>query len=94
MSSHLPLASLEPGTRGVVVGVVADGPIGRRLLDLGFSANTEVQVVRRAPLGDPSVYQLRGTQLCLRRTEALLVQVLPLREGIPAAADLGDTEAA
>jgi len=34
-------------------------------------------MVRNAPLGDPVIYELRGTQLCLRRSEARLVQVRP-----------------
>lgn len=49
--------------------------MGRRLADLGFLPGTEVRVVRRAPLGDPTVFELRGFQLCLRRSEAALVRV-------------------
>ena len=71
------LAELEAGEEGVVLGVDASTPIGRRLLDLGFVPGTRVTVVRNAPLGDPVVYELRGTRLCLRRSEARLVQVRP-----------------
>ena len=53
-------------------------PVSRRLLDLGFVPGTRVRVLRRAPLGDPTVYELRGTQLCLRRSEAARVWVRPL----------------
>lgn len=61
---------------------VGDGsPVTRRLLDLGFVPGTHVVVVRRAPLGDPTLYELRGTQLCLRRSEAERVQVRPLAPG-------------
>jgi ferrous iron transport protein A len=69
------LAALAPGTRAVVVGVADDTPVGRRLADLGFVPGTEVRVVRRAPLGDPVAYELRGTCLCLRRSEADRVRV-------------------
>jgi ferrous iron transport protein A len=69
------LAELAPGVRAQVEGVDAAGPIGQRLLDLGFLPGTEVRLVRRAPLGDPSLYELRGTQLCLRRGEAARVRV-------------------
>jgi Fe2+ transport system protein FeoA len=34
-----------------------------------------VLAVRRAPLGDPTVYEFRGTRLCLRHSEARRVQV-------------------
>jgi len=73
----LPLTELEPGQRAVIEAVDISTPIGRRLQDLGFVAQTSVTMVRNAPLGDPVIYELRGTQLCLRRSEARLVQVRP-----------------
>jgi ferrous iron transport protein A len=70
-----PLASLPVGGRGVILAVRAGDAVGQRLLDLGLVPGTPVEVLRRAPLGDPSVYELRGTQLCLRRSEAERVRV-------------------
>jgi len=32
-------------------------------------------VIRRAPLGDPTVFELHGYQLCLRRSESARVRV-------------------
>ena len=69
------LADLEPGDAACVERVDSGSAIGRRLLDLGFVPGTEVRVVRRAPLGDPVEYELRGYRLCLRRTEALRIEV-------------------
>jgi Fe2+ transport system protein FeoA len=69
------LADLEPGSDARVEAVEADTPIGRRLLDLGFVPGTPVRVLRRAPLGDPVEYELRGYRLCLRRSEALRIRV-------------------
>ncbi len=64
-----------------MVEAVADGsPVSARLLDLGFVPGTEVRALRRAPLGDPTLYELRGTQLCLRRSEAERIQVRALPE--------------
>ena len=71
------LAELPPGGSAVVERVDTTTPIGRRLEDLGFVAGTRVTVVRHAPLGDPVLYELRGTRLCLRKREARLVQVRP-----------------
>jgi Fe2+ transport system protein FeoA len=34
-------------------------------------------VLRRAPMGDPVSYELRGTRICLRRTEAVRILVKP-----------------
>ncbi len=74
----LSLAALGPGSAGVIAEVRAGDPVGERLLDLGLLPGTTVRVLRRAPLGDPTVYELRGYQLCLRRTEADRVHVRPL----------------
>lgn len=73
----LVLTTLRPGTACVVHSVDAEDALGRRLLDLGFVPGTEIRVVRRAPLGDPVEYELRGTRLCLRWTEAARIRVLP-----------------
>jgi ferrous iron transport protein A len=59
----------------VILDVERDTPEGRRLADLGFVRGTTVRVSKRAPLGDPTVYDLRGYRLCLRRTEADRVRV-------------------
>ena len=69
------LADLEPGQRAIVEAVRAPGALGRRLQDLGFVPGTPVSLLRRAPLGDPGVYELRGYRLCLRRSESDRVQV-------------------
>ena len=69
------LSDLGPGEPAVVESVTAPGPVGRRLLDLGFLPETPVALRRRAPLGDPSVYEIRGSQLCLRRSEASRIRV-------------------
>jgi Fe2+ transport system protein FeoA len=73
------LADLAPGSRAVVLRVDPDLPIGRRLLDLGFVKDTEIRVLRSAPLGDPVSYEIRGTRLCLRRRDArrVWVKILP-----------------
>lgn len=69
------LADLAPGTEAVVLGVDSSSATGRRLLDLGLLPRTRVRALRRAPLGDPSLYELRGYQLCLRRADACHVRV-------------------
>lgn len=69
------LADLRCGHRATVVGMAAGAPLAtsRRLVDLGFTAGTEVEVVRRAPLRDPVIYRLRDYEICLRRDQATCV---------------------
>jgi len=69
------LCDLASGESAVVAAVSQGGPISERLLDLGFLPGTSVEFVRKAPLGDPLCFALRGYQICLRRSEAALVRV-------------------
>lgn len=72
------LAALSPGQEAVIENVDLTSPVGRRLLDLGFVAGSVVRVVRRAPLRDPIEYEIRGTRICLRRSESELIRVRPV----------------
>lgn len=69
------LLMLETWGRGRVVRVHGEGPAAERLRELGFTPGTDVEFVRRAPLGDPLCFRLRGTELCLRRAEAGNVEI-------------------
>ena len=80
-SAHVTLDALAPGESGVVVGLSGNGPVEERLRDLGLLPGTRVLALRRAPLGDPTEYELSGYRLCLRRTEGERVQVRPLAAG-------------
>jgi ferrous iron transport protein A len=77
--SAIVLAQLAPGQRATVVGTVAQATsaVASRLGQLGFRATAQVDVIRRAPLGDPTIYRVQDTELCLRRREAQLIEVVP-----------------
>lgn len=77
------LTRLRVGAWARVESVDERSPVARRLLDLGFVPGTAIRSIRRAPLGDPTLYELRGTQLCLRRSEADRVRVTPLDAADP-----------
>jgi ferrous iron transport protein A len=78
-TSVVVLAQLAPGQRATVVGPLpeATSEIASRLGQLGFRATAQVEVIRRAPLGDPTIYRIQDTELCLRRREAQLIVVVP-----------------
>lgn len=73
-----PLSSVEVGRRAALCHLAEDGALRARLADLGFVPGTVIEVVRRAPLGDPLELRVRGTHLCLRTGEACGVFVHPL----------------
>jgi ferrous iron transport protein A len=75
LASPVPLSRLVPGQCAQVTAVDQSSPIGRRLFELGFRPGTPLRVIRRAPLGDPTTYELRGSRFCLRRAEAERITV-------------------
>ena len=85
------LCDVPVGAEVVVHSVAAgDAGQGRRLEDLGVIAGTVVRVERRAPLGDPTIYEVRNARLAMRKADAALVWVRALvdeRPGEPAGAD-------
>lgn len=72
-----PLDGLEPGEAGVIVRVDGEPAIARRLMELGLVPGTTVEVVRRAPLGDPLELRIRQIHLSIRLSEAAHVHVEP-----------------
>ena len=69
------LNQLGLGCRGCVVSVGGDPDIRRRLLEMGFTSGADVEVIRRAPLGDPIEFRLRGYCLSLRSEQAEYVLI-------------------
>ena len=69
------LDQLSPGDRGKVIKVAGDADAARRLMEMGLMRGTAVEVVRRAPLGDPLEVKVRGFMLTLRRAEAEHIEV-------------------
>ena len=64
------LSDLKPGEKGVITKVAGDREVRRRLLDMGLTRGTEIIVVRKAPLGDPVEFLLKGYNLSLRKKES------------------------
>lgn len=75
------LHQAKPGTTWKIkaLGQALDDKIRERLMVLGFVPGTRVVVLRRAPLGDPTEYALRGGRISLRRAEAAGIEVIEER---------------
>lgn len=61
---------LTKGEKGVIKLVKGEGVVRRRLFDMGVTPGAEVELVKKAPLGDPLEYKIRNYALTLRKTEA------------------------
>ncbi|OJW06833.1 MAG: hypothetical protein BGO39_23745 [Chloroflexi bacterium 54-19] len=71
----IPLNKITPGTHAKIVGLKATGLLLQRLLAMGFTRECEIKMVKRAPLGDPIQFRVRGSAVSLRSSEAALVLV-------------------
>ena len=69
------LRELKPGRKGRIVKILGDGPIQRRILDMGLVRGAEVEMERVAPLGDPLEVKIKGYHLSLRKEEAARIFV-------------------
>ncbi len=69
---------IEPETFVKVLKVTGQKSSRKRILDMGLTPGTRVEVIRRAPLGDPVEFKLKGYNLTLRKKEAetILVEIV------------------
>ena len=65
-----PLSEARVGTVGVVERVDYPEEISHHLAHLGFLPGTRVEILRRAPAGDPRVYRIDGVEVGLRNETA------------------------
>ena len=56
--------------RQFVGALRANGPIRRRLRDLGLTDGARVVCLQKSPCGDPAAYLIRGAVMALRRQDA------------------------
>ncbi len=75
LAEEVTLDTVPPGSTAEVTRVCGEGPIRRRLLDMGLRPGAEVQVKRLAPLGDPIEITVLDYHLTLRRNEAANIHV-------------------
>lgn len=69
------LSEFEIGERGTVVIVSGEGPIRRRLFDMGVTPSANILLRKKAPLGDPLEITIRGYELTLRKSEAACIMM-------------------
>ena len=69
------LKEMKPGEIAVVKKVHGEGGLRRRILDMGIIRGSQLEMVKRAALGDPIEVKIKGYDLSLRQTEAALVEV-------------------
>jgi ferrous iron transport protein A len=71
----LTLKDAKPGQTVKVIKLHGQGPVKRRLMDMGVTANTEILVRKVAPLGDPMEVNIRGYELSLRKADLDIIEI-------------------
>ena len=71
----LNLAQLVAGDSATILELPVSGAAFLRLREMGLLPGTRINLVRRAPLGDPIEIRVRGYNLSLRGSEAAAIQV-------------------
>lgn len=69
------LKDLKVNETAIVVKLHGDGPVRRRIMDMGITKGVEIYVRKVAPLGDPMELNLRGYELTLRKADASMIEV-------------------
>jgi ferrous iron transport protein A len=70
------LKEIKPGTTVRVTKIGGEGPIKRRIMEMGVTKGVEVYVRKVAPLGDPLEVTVRGYELSLRKADAEQIEVV------------------
>ena len=55
--------------------ISGEGPVRKRIMDMGITKGVEIFVRKVAPLGDPIEVTVRGYELSLRKVDAEMIEV-------------------
>lgn len=69
------LREVAVGERAKVTKLSGEGPVKRRIMDMGITKGVEIYVRKVAPLGDPIEVTVRGYELSLRKADAEMINV-------------------
>jgi len=70
------LSDLKKGMSARVVNVQSQNKaLRRRFLDMGITQGVIVKIKKIAPLGDPISIELRGYELCIRKSDMKNIDV-------------------
>ena len=71
------LSQLNPGEKGRVKSIKGKPILKRRIMDMGVISGANIEVKKKAPLGDPIDVLIQDYHLSLRKEEAknIIVEV-------------------
>ena len=69
------LKEAKVGETVKVVKLTGEGPVKRRIMDMGITKGVDIYVRKVAPLGDPVEVTVRGYELSVRKADAEMIAV-------------------
>ncbi|MDR1251509.1 MAG: FeoA domain-containing protein [Treponema sp.] len=69
------LRAANVGETVKVMKITGEGPVKRRIMDMGITRGVEIFVRKVAPLGDPVEVTVRGYELSLRKADAEIIEL-------------------
>ena len=69
------LREVKTGETVKVKKLNGEGPVKRRIMDMGITKGVEIFVRKVAPLGDPIEVKVRGYELSIRKADADMIEV-------------------
>lgn len=74
------LSELRVGNIAKIIQVESENIcVRKRLFEMGVTKGTDVEIKKFAPLGDPVVVKIRGTELCVRKSELKKIKAKVLK---------------
>jgi ferrous iron transport protein A len=70
------LREVKIGDTVKVSKLTGEGPVKRRIMDMGITKGVEIFVRKVAPLGDPIEITVRGYELSVRKADAEMIEVI------------------
>ena len=72
------LSDLKTGQSALIVKILGHGAFRKRVMEMGFVKGRRITAILAAPLRDPVKYRLMNYEVSLRRSEASMIEVIPL----------------
>lgn len=69
------LKEIPCGETARVTKLTGEGPVKRRIMDMGITKGVDVFVRKVAPFGDPVEITVRGYELSVRKADAEMILV-------------------
>ena len=74
-TSYRSLRDVRIGETATVAKLHGEGPVKRRIMDMGITKGVEIYVRKVAPLGDPIEITVRGYELSVRKSDGEMIEV-------------------